>query len=75
MTEPPIIGDIVRLKSGGPSMTVESIDDQGMVHCIWFNNGKGLLAQRAFIAQALEAVPVRRLRIDHPDGARSKSDR
>lgn len=29
-------GDRVRLKSGGPVMTVESVVD-GLVHCLWFD--------------------------------------
>lgn len=30
------VGDVVRLKSGGPWMTVESIDASGAVSCIHF---------------------------------------
>ena len=29
-------GDVVRLRSGGDDMTVESIDAAGRVHCVWF---------------------------------------
>jgi len=29
------VGDEVFLKSGGPTMTVERIDEHG-VHCMWF---------------------------------------
>ena len=29
-------GDIVRLKSGGPSMTLTSMDDRGYVRTAWF---------------------------------------
>ena len=29
------VGQVVRLKSGGPKMTIDAIDDDG-VHCIWF---------------------------------------
>jgi uncharacterized protein YodC (DUF2158 family) len=34
-------GEKVRLKSGGPLMTVESVETVGgkaMVHCVWFDN-------------------------------------
>ncbi len=31
-------GDVVQLRSGGPSMTVESLDN-GTVNCIWFKDG------------------------------------
>jgi uncharacterized protein YodC (DUF2158 family) len=34
-------GDQVQLKSGGPTMTVEAIDDEeGMTraHCVWFDH-------------------------------------
>lgn len=30
------IGDVVQLKSGGPKMTVESMDTDG-VKCVWFD--------------------------------------
>jgi uncharacterized protein YodC (DUF2158 family) len=29
-------GDIVRLKSGGPRMTLTSVDDRGYVRAAWF---------------------------------------
>lgn len=32
-------GDIVQLKSGGPTMTVQEIDDGG-VFCVWFDKNK-----------------------------------
>ena len=31
-------GDMVRLKSGGPSMTVEEVGDKETI-CCWFGNG------------------------------------
>ena len=33
------IGDVVRLKSGGPSMTVRSLDGE-FVDCEWFSKGE-----------------------------------
>lgn len=32
------IGDSVMLKSGGPEMTVEGLDNFGLVNCIWFDD-------------------------------------
>lgn len=34
------IGDIVRLKSGGPSMTVDAVRDDGDIFCYWFAGNK-----------------------------------
>ena len=31
-----VVGDIVRLRSGGPPMTVWGIDPRGDVHVVWF---------------------------------------
>jgi len=34
-------GDVVQLKSGGPKMTVESLDQpKGEAYCSWFEGGK-----------------------------------
>jgi len=42
MTNPYKIGDQVQLKSGGPVMTVSSVDEVNhQVHCQWFS-GKQL---------------------------------
>jgi len=30
------IGDVVELKSGGPTMTVSNIDKNGQIYCQWF---------------------------------------
>ena len=30
------VGDVVELKSGGPRMTVERVEEEGTTHCIWF---------------------------------------
>jgi len=38
------VGDVVELKSGGPKMTIEVIDDYGTGHkqarCVWFDKAK-----------------------------------
>jgi uncharacterized protein YodC (DUF2158 family) len=33
-------GDTVRLKSGGPLMTIQEIDEKGFATCDWFTKGK-----------------------------------
>jgi uncharacterized protein YodC (DUF2158 family) len=38
---PLFIGELVKLKSGGPVMVVEGVDDSGQVTCIW-NGGMAL---------------------------------
>lgn len=50
-------------------MTVESIDANGAVNCVWFQNGKGQLSSRSFVAKALEVVPLKAVRIHRPDGS------
>ena len=48
-------GDVVQLKSGGPSMTVETVtDDNGAitVHCSWFE--KSTLHEKAFSEKLLK---------------------
>lgn len=34
-----VVGDIVALKSGGPIMTVESIENSKKCSCVWINTG------------------------------------
>lgn len=34
------IADIVKLKSGGPPMTIESVNGDGKVYCVWFVEGE-----------------------------------
>jgi uncharacterized protein YodC (DUF2158 family) len=47
------IGDVVRLKSGGPRMTVEIITTEtAVVRCVWFDNEE--LKRGIFPAATLE---------------------
>lgn len=46
-------GDVVKLKSGGPKMTVAKIDNDGSVDCEWFDE-KNIPQVRAFTATSLE---------------------
>lgn len=50
----PVIGDVVCLKSGGPSMTVlgPSPLAAGSVLCVWFHDGR--VMRESFPAQVLE---------------------
>ena len=45
------LGDVVQLKSGGPSMTVEAISGNDVV-CIWFDKMKA--HRKSFPAIAVE---------------------
>jgi uncharacterized protein YodC (DUF2158 family) len=36
------VGDIVRLKSGGPAMTVQGEATNGDVSCVWFAHAEAL---------------------------------
>lgn len=49
------IGDAVQLKSGGPIMTVESIDQEG-VNCVWFVDETSALLQRYFTLETVKKI-------------------
>ena len=51
MVDPLAPGDVVQLKSGGPAMTVELIDDTGMVACTWMDGPR--LERRSFVPATL----------------------
>jgi uncharacterized protein YodC (DUF2158 family) len=34
-------GDVVILKSGGPLMTIHSIEGDGRIYCVWFQSSSG----------------------------------
>lgn len=49
------VGAVVRLKSGGPRMTVSSADES-RVYCTWFNEEGKLTTQNPFPAKLLRRV-------------------
>lgn len=59
------VGDVVRLKSGGASMTVSRVfkspDGREMVQCTWFDKPKEHRA--AFVIDTLEATGEATLRL------------
>ena len=50
------VGDVVRLKSGGPAMTVSALVRAGEAKCLWFAADE--LKEGTFGMEALEAVEV-----------------
>lgn len=54
MADPFKPGDLVRLKSGGPVMTVDRVTPYG-VHALWFAYGQS--HDERFQAEALEPAP------------------
>jgi uncharacterized protein YodC (DUF2158 family) len=58
-------GDIVQLKSGGPGMTLTSLDDRGYVRTAWFSDPEkehGYFHLDALISAPTEAPKRPRLR-------------
>lgn len=60
MSEPLKVGDVVKLKAGGPLMTVTAKLWRGRVRCLWFDplnmglHGWGALNRGEFAASELE---------------------
>ena len=46
------IGDTVQLKSGGPIMTVQSVQNDGSLWCVWFNTKDGAHEIKGFAFKA-----------------------
>jgi uncharacterized protein YodC (DUF2158 family) len=53
MAEVFTVGDIVKLRSGGPKMTVEKVEDDDVVQCVWFDE-MNVTQNKGFPANALE---------------------
>lgn len=47
-------GNIVKLKSGGELMTVDSVNSDGSVDCVWFE-GKEFKSQN-FLSEMLDCI-------------------
>jgi uncharacterized protein YodC (DUF2158 family) len=61
------IGDLVRLKSGGPVMTVNAASDQneGTVDTIWFSkNNDQVTCIGQFCSKVLELISEKQAKID-----------
>jgi len=56
------IGTVVKLKSGGPDMTVQAVGNYGLedpkpgVSCIWFDPKLGQHVEKIFTPETIEAV-------------------
>lgn len=48
------VGEIVRLQTGGPLMTVNGFDDHDRIVCVWFD--ESILREAKFWPAALEKV-------------------
>jgi uncharacterized protein YodC (DUF2158 family) len=58
--------DVVTLKSGGPKMTVNKVQDDGTLWCIWFDD-KHVQQGAEFDPSDLEIVPRERTIADAID--------
>lgn len=50
--EEPNVGDVVGLKSGGPPMTIEKIQSDNTIICIWFREGE--IYRKSFVKETSE---------------------
>jgi len=49
-------GDVVKLKSGSPAMTVEFVDSDGTLSCVWYDNDKKEIMGRKFSYECLDVA-------------------
>lgn len=50
------VGDVVKLKSGGPAMTVQSVEG-GKAHCSYWNDGEHkMVTSQCFAVASLEVA-------------------
>ncbi|WP_333986583.1 YodC family protein [Providencia huaxiensis] len=47
-------GDIVKLKSGSPKMTVDGYSNLGDVICVWYDENKSDFVKKKFSEESLE---------------------
>lgn len=52
------VGDVVRMKSGGPMMTVIKIRDGGELECAWFNQNGHEFKHESYYFQPETLKPV-----------------
>ena len=50
------VGDVVRLKSGGPVMTVHRVTSEGTCECTWFVNDEP--KYETFVPETLRKAPI-----------------
>ena len=52
-------GDTVRLKSGGPLMTISNYNDKGHLYCLWFSKDEDKVRDGYFPLDSLQLVVVK----------------
>lgn len=52
------VGDVVRLRSGGPDMTVERVESINRVVCVWFDRNNSLRREHFFVSDLQKVSSV-----------------
>lgn len=65
-------GDIVKLRSGGPKMTVEKYHKRDVVKCIWFvgDEVKQGFFRQGFLTLATDEKEIKKAKEKKEDGAK-----